>query len=85
MVWVGRLNLATPWLLTSLVLYVRWSSWDCWDYTPTLRQQIRALESQGPDALDTRRWPGVASGWESSWPCWPWRLVPDGGQATLWA
>ncbi|MEA4908490.1 MAG: DUF2269 family protein [Chloroflexi bacterium] len=50
MVWVGRLNLATPWLLTSLVLYVLLVLLGLLGYTPTLRQQIRALESQGPDA-----------------------------------
>lgn len=50
MVWVGRLSLTTPWLLTALVLYALLVLVGLFGYTPTLRGQIRVLESEGFDS-----------------------------------
>jgi len=47
MVFVVRLPLTTPWLLTALVLYVIVVLVGLWGYTPTLRHQIRMLDSEG--------------------------------------
>jgi uncharacterized membrane protein len=47
MVFAGRLQLTAPWLLTALVLYVFVVALGLLGYTPTLRRQIRILESQG--------------------------------------
>src|SRR5574341_485074 len=48
MVLAGRLPWTTPWLLTSLVLYVILVSVGLLGYTPQLRRQIAALAG-GPD------------------------------------
>ena len=47
MVFVVRLPLTTPWLLTALVLYVIVVLVGLLGYTPTLRHQIRMLDSEG--------------------------------------
>jgi uncharacterized membrane protein len=47
MVIVGDLQLTTPWLLTALILYVMMGLVGFFGYTPTLRGQIRVLESEG--------------------------------------
>ena len=47
MVFVVRLPLTTPWLLTGLVLYILVALVGLLGYTPTLRRQIRFLESEG--------------------------------------
>jgi hypothetical protein len=47
MVFVVRLPLTTPWLLTALVLYVLVVLVGLLRYTPTLRRQIQFLDSEG--------------------------------------
>jgi uncharacterized membrane protein len=47
MVFVVRLSLTTPWLLTALVLYVLVVLVGLLGYTPTLRRQIQLLDSEG--------------------------------------
>ncbi len=47
MVFVVRLSLTTPWLLTALVLYVLVLLVGVLGYTPTLRRQIQLLDSEG--------------------------------------
>jgi uncharacterized membrane protein len=52
MVWVGDLDLTQFWLLTALVLYVVLVGLGLFVYTPTLRNQVRVLESAGPDSTE---------------------------------
>lgn len=47
MAFVGSIPLTTPWLLTSLVLFVAVVLIGLLGYTPTLRRQIEALDSEG--------------------------------------
>lgn len=47
MVFTAPLPLTTPWLLTSLILYGILVVVGLLGYTPTLRRQIRLLESEG--------------------------------------
>lgn len=47
MVFTARFPLTTPWLLTALVLYVLVVLVSMFGYTPTLRQQIQILDSEG--------------------------------------
>jgi len=47
MVIVGSIPVFTSWLLAALVLYVAVLLLGVLGYTPTLKQQIRALESEG--------------------------------------
>lgn len=47
MVYVARLSLTQPWLLTALVLYALLVLVSLLGYTPTLKRQIQILESQG--------------------------------------
>jgi uncharacterized membrane protein len=54
MVWVGNLDLAQFWLLTALVLYAVVVGLGLFVYTPTLRAQIAALETSGPDSSEFR-------------------------------
>jgi uncharacterized membrane protein len=54
MVWVGDLDLTRFWLLTALVLYALAVVLGLFVYTPTLRNQIAALESGGPDSAEFR-------------------------------
>ena len=48
MVFVVKMPLTRPWLLTALILYVPLVLIGAFGYTPTLKQQIQLLESQGP-------------------------------------
>ncbi|MCI0633646.1 MAG: DUF2269 domain-containing protein [Actinobacteria bacterium] len=52
MVWVGDLDATQFWLLTALVLYAVAVVLGLLVYTPTLRRQIQALESAGPDSAE---------------------------------
>ncbi len=54
MVWVGDLDLTQFWLLAGLVLYAIAVVLGLFVYTPTLRNQIAALESAGPDSVEFR-------------------------------
>jgi uncharacterized membrane protein len=54
MVFLVEMPLTTPWLLTALVLYALLVLVGLFGYTPTLRQQIQALESKGPDSNEYR-------------------------------
>jgi uncharacterized membrane protein len=47
MVFVVRASLTTPWLLAALVLYALVVLVGLFGYTPTLRRQIRILDSEG--------------------------------------
>jgi uncharacterized membrane protein len=47
MVFTSGLSLTTPWLLTSLILYVVAILVGLLGYTPTLRRQIQLLDSDG--------------------------------------
>ena len=47
MVYVNRMRLTTPWILTALVLYAILVLVGVLGYTPTLRSQIEALEREG--------------------------------------
>lgn len=47
---MGRISLTTPWLLTSLILYVVLVVIAAAGYTPTLRRQIQALDADGPNS-----------------------------------
>jgi uncharacterized membrane protein len=48
MVFTVKLPLTTPWLLTSLILYVLLLLIGLLGYTRTLKRQIQLLENQGP-------------------------------------
>jgi uncharacterized membrane protein len=50
MVFLVDMPLTTPWLLTSLVLYVLLVLFGMLGYTPTLRRQIELAESEGGDS-----------------------------------
>jgi uncharacterized membrane protein len=50
MVFTAQIPLTRPWLLTALVLYVILVLVGLFGYTPTLRNQIQALESDGVDS-----------------------------------
>ena len=54
MVWVGDLDLTQFWLLAALILYAIAVVLGLFVYTPTLRNQIAALESAGPDSPEFR-------------------------------
>ncbi len=47
MILVGSVPVTTPWLLTAIVLYVLLVLIGLLGYTPTLRQQIQIVESEG--------------------------------------
>jgi uncharacterized membrane protein len=47
MVFVNRMRLTTPWILTALILYAIVALIGALGYTPILRRQIEALESEG--------------------------------------
>jgi uncharacterized membrane protein len=49
MLYVRRLAWTTPWILTSLILYVVVIALGMRGYTPVLRRQIETLERRGPD------------------------------------
>lgn len=50
MLYFGRLRWTTPWILTSLIIYVIVVVFGFLVYTPLLRQQIETLELYGPDS-----------------------------------
>lgn len=52
MVWLARFRLATPWILTSLVLYVALLLLGLPGFTPTLRHQIELIERDGPESQE---------------------------------
>ena len=55
MVFVGDLRLTTFWIAGGIVLWAIAVGLGFFVYTPMLRQQIRALESSGPESEDYRR------------------------------
>jgi uncharacterized membrane protein len=50
MVYLGRIPWSTPWILTSLILYVVLVVIAAAGYTPTLRRQIASLDAGGPNS-----------------------------------
>ena len=52
---IGRIPFTTPWLLTSLILYVILVIIAAAGYTPTLRRQIQALDAGGPHSPEYQR------------------------------
>jgi uncharacterized membrane protein len=52
MVFTVKLPLTTPWLLTALILYVLVVLLGLIGYTPTLRRQIQALDSDGFQSVE---------------------------------
>ena len=54
MVFVGRIPLTTFWISAALVLWVVAVAIGLFLYTPTLRRQIQALESSGPESAEYR-------------------------------
>lgn len=55
MVWVGDVDLTRFWLATAIVLYVLAVILGLAVYSPTLRGQIRALETDGPTSAAFER------------------------------
>ena len=55
MVFVGDLRLTTFWIAGGIVLWAIAVGLGFFVYTPMLRQQIRALESSGPESEEYRR------------------------------
>ncbi|HLJ58815.1 MAG TPA: DUF2269 family protein [bacterium] len=55
MAYLGRIPVTTPWLLTSLILYVILVVIAAVGYTPTLRRQIAALEAGGAASPEYRK------------------------------
>jgi uncharacterized membrane protein len=51
---VGKVSFSTPWLVTSLVLYLVMSVVGLMGYTPTLRRQIAGLDAGGPTSAEYR-------------------------------
>ena len=52
MVGLGKIPWTTPWLLTSLILYVIAVALAAASYTPTLRRQIAALAAGGANSAE---------------------------------
>jgi uncharacterized membrane protein len=52
---MGKISFRTPWLLTSLILYVILVVIAAAGYTPTLRRQIQALDAAGPNSPEYQR------------------------------
>ena len=52
LVYLIRLPMTLPWLLTSLVLYVLTALLGIFAYAPTLRAQLRLAESHGPSSAE---------------------------------
>ncbi len=48
MVFVGRLPLTTPWILSAIILYIIMGGLAARGYTPALRKQIQLAEIPGP-------------------------------------
>jgi len=52
---MGHVPISTPWLLTSLILYVLLIIIAAAGYSPTLRRGIAAIEAGGPSSAEFRR------------------------------
>ncbi len=55
MVWMGPLAITTPWLLSSLVLFLLTAALGLVVLTPLTRRQSEALERHGPESAEYRR------------------------------
>lgn len=55
LVWIGAVPLTTFWVAGALVLYVAAVVIGIAMYAPTLRAQLRALETSGPRSPEYRR------------------------------
>jgi uncharacterized membrane protein len=55
MLHAGPLSITTPWILSSLVLYVAGMAVGVLGYAPGLRRQIAVLDADGPDAPEFAR------------------------------
>jgi uncharacterized membrane protein len=60
MVFLGELRFTTFWIAGGIVLWAVAVALGFFVYTPMLRDQIRALESGGPQSEDYRRYAGNA-------------------------
>jgi uncharacterized membrane protein len=56
MVFVGDLRLTTFWIAGGIVLWAIAVALGFFVYTPTVRNQIHALETAGPDSNDYKRY-----------------------------
>jgi uncharacterized membrane protein len=56
MVFVGELRFTTFWIAGGIVLWAIAVALGFFVYTPMLRNQIRALETSGPESADYRRY-----------------------------
>ena len=56
MVFVGELRLTTFWIAGGIVLWAIAVALGFFVYTPTVRNQIHALETAGPDSNDYKRY-----------------------------
>ncbi len=54
MIVTGRIPLATPWLLTSIILYITLAILGALVYSPILKNQIRTLETQTSGSSEYR-------------------------------
>jgi len=52
---MGHLPVSTPWILTSLILYVLLIIIAAAGYSPTLRRGIEALDAGGPDSPEFKQ------------------------------
>jgi uncharacterized membrane protein len=65
MVWVGGLDLTTPWLGISLAIYIAVIVIGLFLYSPILRRQVEVVEESGPDGPEfvelskQSRWVGI--------------------------
>jgi uncharacterized membrane protein len=55
LVGMGHIRMTTPWVLTSLILYVVLVIIAAAGYTPTLRQSAKALETGGPNSPEFKQ------------------------------
>jgi uncharacterized membrane protein len=64
MVLADDLAFDTPWILTSLILWLALILLGLFGYTPTLRKQIKLAETVGPDSEEYKAvaWRGTALG-----------------------
>src|SRR5919201_2675924 len=60
MVFLGELRFTTFWIAGGIVLWAVAVALGFFVYTPMLRDQIRALETAGPESEDYRRYAGNA-------------------------
>lgn len=52
MLFVGKLPITTPWVLTAIVLYIIMGGIAARGYTPALRKQIQLAETPGPESAE---------------------------------